>query len=57
MDHTKNDNRRQITHRILSEKLMAIVRLPDCAYVEKSIACLVDGGIQVLEITSYTIDF
>lgn len=47
-------NRNDITHIILNEKLVAIVRLKQQHEVQPTINALLKGGIKVLEITSNT---
>ncbi|MEP1445193.1 MAG: bifunctional 4-hydroxy-2-oxoglutarate aldolase/2-dehydro-3-deoxy-phosphogluconate aldolase [Paraglaciecola sp.] len=46
--------RQNITKRILAHRLVAIVRLKQQNQVAVTLKCLVDGGIEVLEITSNT---
>jgi 2-dehydro-3-deoxyphosphogluconate aldolase/(4S)-4-hydroxy-2-oxoglutarate aldolase len=53
----KRATRDQIAQVIVSAKLLAIVRLPNSNHVQKSIECLISGGVKVLEITSNTMDF
>lgn len=46
--------RQNITQRILAHRLVAIVRLKQQSQVAVTLKCLVEGGIEVLEITSNT---
>lgn len=46
--------REQIVQRILQHRIVAIVRLKEQPQVTETLSCLVQGGIEVLEITSNT---
>jgi 2-dehydro-3-deoxyphosphogluconate aldolase/(4S)-4-hydroxy-2-oxoglutarate aldolase len=47
-------SRAQITQKISAHRLVAIVRLPEQQLVAATLACLVEGGVEVLEITANT---
>lgn len=49
--------RQEITEVIITEKLVAIIRLKNTSSVQMSLDCLVKGGVKVLELTSTTPDY
>ncbi|WP_109830745.1 bifunctional 4-hydroxy-2-oxoglutarate aldolase/2-dehydro-3-deoxy-phosphogluconate aldolase [Reichenbachiella versicolor] len=49
--------RQQILERILSEKLVAIIRLKRDTYVQEVVKNIINGGIPIVEITSNTPNF
>jgi 2-dehydro-3-deoxyphosphogluconate aldolase/(4S)-4-hydroxy-2-oxoglutarate aldolase len=49
--------RNKIAQQIISHKLIAIIRLNNSSSVQATLSCLVQGGVNALEITSNTPDF
>ncbi len=49
--------RNQTLTRILSDKVVAIIRMKNPKHISQTVAALIEGGINALEITSNTPDF